>query len=103
MRCQQEAPVIEKEIWRRFKDKGLKVFGLGVKENNDQALSWTRQHQLTYPVITDPEGELYKRFRTGSVPFHVIIDKKFFICHSEEKFDGDQLTQVLNRCLEEKI
>jgi hypothetical protein len=54
-------------------------------------------------VITDPEGELYKRFGTGSVPFHVIIDKKFIIRHSEEKFDGAQLIQVLNRCLEEKI
>ena len=62
MRCQQEAPVIENEIWQRFKDKGLKVLSVGVKENNDQALSWSQQHQLTYPVMTDPEGELYQEF-----------------------------------------
>jgi peroxiredoxin len=102
VRCQQEAAVIEKEIWKRFKDKGLKVFGFGVKENSDQALSWSQQHQLTYPVMTDPEGELYEKFGSGSVAFHVIIDKKFIICHSEETFDGPQLIQPLNRCLEEK-
>ena len=102
MPCQQEAPVIEKEIWERFKDKGLKVFGFGVKENSDQALSWSQQHQLTYPVKTDPEGELYKKFGSGSVPFHVILDKKFIIRHSEETFEGPQLIQLLDRCLEEK-
>ena len=52
---------------------------------------------------TDPEGELYRKFGTGSVPFHVIIDKKFSICHSEEKFDGPQLIQLLNKCFKEKI
>ena len=62
-----------------------------------------QQHQLTYPVMTDPEGELYKKFGTGSVPFHVIIDKKLTIRHSEEKFDGAQFIQILNRCLEEKV
>jgi peroxiredoxin len=67
--------VIEKEIWQRSKDKGLRVFGVGVKENSDQALSWSQQHQLTYPVIIDPEGEVYKKFGTGSVPYHVIIEK----------------------------
>ena len=80
----------------------MKVFGFGVKENSDQALSWSQQQQLTYPVMTDPEGELYKKFGTGSVPFHVIIDKKFIIRLSEEKFDGPQLIQALNKCLEEK-
>ena len=103
MRCQQEAPVIEKEIWQRFKNKGVKVLGFGVKENNDQASSWSQQHQLTYPVMTDPEGDLYRKFGTGSVPFHVIIDKNSVICYSEEKFDGPQLIQLLNNCLDEKI
>jgi len=53
--------------------------------------------------MTNPEGGLYKKFRTGWVPYHVIIDKKFTICHSEEKFDGAQFIQILNRCLEEKV
>jgi peroxiredoxin len=74
----------------------LKVFAIGVKENSDQASSWLKQHLLTYPVITDPEGQIYKSFGTGSVPFHIIIDKKFIIRHSDEKFDKDHLIRLLN-------
>jgi len=93
-RCQQEAPVIEREIWQRFKDKGLKVFAIGVKENGEQASSWSFQHRLTYPVIIDPEGEIYKKFGTGSVPYHVIIDRDFRIRLSQEDFEKSVLIEI---------
>jgi peroxiredoxin len=97
VRCQQEAPVIEKEIWQRFKEAGLKVLAIGVKENVEQASSWSSQHRLTYPVIIDPEGNIYKKYGTGSVPYHVLIDKKLIIRHSQERFDRDRLIQALDQ------
>jgi hypothetical protein len=51
-------------------------------------------------VITDPAGEIYKRFGTGSVPYHVIIDRQFIIRYSEEKFEKNHLVQLLNSYLE---
>jgi peroxiredoxin len=95
VRCQQEAPVIEKEFFQKFKDRGLKVLAMGVKENVEQASSWSSQHRLTYPVMIDLEGEIYQKYGTGSVPYHVLIDKKFIIRHSEERFDKDRLIQLL--------
>jgi peroxiredoxin len=77
----------------------LRVLGVGVKENSEQASSWSQQHGLTHPVITDPEGKIYRKFGTGSVPYHVLIDKKFIIRHSEEKFERDHLSQLLNEWL----
>ena len=81
--------MIEEEIWQRFKDKGLKVFGIGVQENIEKASSWCLQHGLTYPVIIDPDGEIYKKFGTGSVPYHVIIDRDFRIWLFQEDFEKD--------------
>jgi len=74
----------------------LKVFAIGFKESAEQASSWSSRHQLTYPVIIDPEGEVYKKFGTGSVPYHVFIDNNFLIRHSEEKFYKDHLIRLLN-------
>jgi peroxiredoxin len=99
MRCQQEAPVIEKEIWWRFKDRGLRVIALGVKENSSQASAWSYQHGLTYPVIIDPDGGIYKNYGTGSVPYHVLIDRNFFVRLSEENFNKDHLIQILDKHL----
>jgi hypothetical protein len=50
---------------------------------------------LTYPVIIDPEGEVYRKFGSGSVPYHVLIDNRFIIRYSGEKFDKDCLTQLI--------
>jgi len=51
-------------------------------------------------VVIDPEGEIYKKFGTGSVPYHVIIDPRSIIRYSEEKFEKDHLIQLLNSYLE---
>ncbi len=91
--------MIEKEIWQRFKDKGLKVFAIGVKENAGHASSWSSQHQLTSPVIIDFEGEIYKKFGTGSVPYHVIVDRDFRICLSQEDFEKNVLIEVIRNTL----
>lgn len=87
--------MIEKEIWRRFKDSGLKVFSIGVKENVEQASSWSSQHRLTYPVIIDPEGKIYRKFGTGYVPYHILIDRDFRICLSQEDFKKGRLIKMI--------
>jgi peroxiredoxin len=77
----------------------LKVFAIGVKENGEQASLWSFQHRLTYSVIIDPEGEIYKKFGTGSVPYHVIIDRDFRIRLSQEDFEKNVLIEVIRDTL----
>jgi peroxiredoxin len=69
----------------------LKVLAIGVKENADQASSWSSQHQLTYPIMIDPNGEIYNNYGNGSVPYHVLIDRGFKIIHSQENFQKELL------------
>ncbi len=99
--CQQEAPVIEKEIWQRFRDKGLKVFAIGVKEMAEQTPAWSSQHGLTYPVMMDPEGKIFRKYGNGSVPYHVLINHDFKIIHSEEIFQKESLIGIINNRLRE--
>ena len=73
----------------------MKVFAIGVKENSKQASSWSQQHQLTYRLIIDLEGEIYKKFGTGSVPYHVLINKDSRICLSQEDFKKGQLIEMI--------
>jgi len=95
--------VIEREIWQRFKDNGLKVLAIGVQEDAGKASSWSFQHRLTYPVMIDPDGEIYKKFGNGSVPYHVLIGKDLMLRLSDEKFDQDHLIQLLKGYLQNEI
>jgi len=79
----------------------LKVFAVGVKENAEEASTWSSQHQLTYPVLTDPEGEIYKIYGNGLVPYHVIIDRRFGIIHSQEDFQKELLIGTIRDALRE--
>ena len=92
--------MIEREIWQRFQDKGLKVLAIGVKENGEQSTSWAFQHRLTYSVIVDPEGKIYQKYGTGSVPYHVLIDKKFIVHLSQEEFRKEFLMKVIQAITE---
>ncbi|OGP91912.1 MAG: hypothetical protein A2Z19_07960 [Deltaproteobacteria bacterium RBG_16_54_18] len=77
----------------------MKIFAIGAKENGKQASSWTSQHGLTYPVSIDPKGEIYKKFGTGFVPYHVIIDREFRISLSQEDFEKDLLIKMIQDAL----
>jgi peroxiredoxin len=90
-------------IWQRFKDKGLKVFAIGPKETVDQASLWSTLHQLTYRVIPDANGDIYKKYGTGSVPYHAIIDRGFKIRHSQENFEKELLVGIIQDTLSERV
>jgi peroxiredoxin len=77
----------------------LKVFAIGVKEDGVQASSWSSQHRLTYPVGTDPEGKIYRKFGRGYVPYHILIDRDFRISLSQEDFRKDRLIKVIQDAL----
>ena len=92
--------MIEKEIWQRFKDKGLQVIAIGVQENDEKTSFWSSHYQLTYPVISDIGGETYKKYGTGSLPYHVIIDQDFRIRLSQEDFKKGLLIGMIRNTLE---
>ena len=92
--------MIEKEIWQRFKDKGLKVIAIGVQENDEKTSFWSSHHQLTYPVISDIGGETYKNYGTGFLPYHVLIDRYFRIRLSQENFKKGLLIRMIRNTLE---
>ena len=77
----------------------MKVISIGVLEKEDQVSSWIAEHQLTYSVIADPYGIVYKKYGTCSVPYHVIIDKDFRIRLSQEAFEKEMLIRVIRGAL----
>ena len=80
---------------------GLKLFAIGVMEMVEQTRAWSSQHHLTYPVTIDSEGEIFRKYGNGSVPYHVLVDRDFKIIHSEEIFQKEFLIGTINNILRE--
>ena len=63
-------------LYREFKGKGLEIVAVNVKEKRQDALAFARELKLTYPVLTDPEGEVGLLYGAFGLPATYLIDRK---------------------------
>ncbi len=77
----------------------MKVVAIGAKEDDEKASLWSDEHKLTYPVAIDAAGEIYKKYGTGSVPYHAFIDRNFKVRLSQENFAKDAFIDLIRNNL----
>lgn len=57
---------------------------------------------MTYPVVADPQGDIFRRFGADSVPHHVVIDRDLRIALSTGEFEKDSLIGVIEKAVTAK-
>jgi peroxiredoxin len=80
--CSAEAPYLEQEIWARFRDQGLQVLSIQVKEGSALARSFSEHHGWTFPALVDEDGAVSARFapeKEGLSPEVAIINAHFVL------------------------
>jgi len=102
--CHAEAPQMEKEIWQKYRSKGLTVLGVNSGEESDpekRAREFVTEHQLTYPVLVDAEEELSQIFQIKILPTIAILDRKGVVRYLAKGFDPAVITQQIEALLAE--
>ena len=72
--CQSEAPDIE-ELTAKYKDK-LDAYGINATmyDNEQDVKAFVEKYKVTFPVLKDEQGDIFKLFRGAALPTHVFID-----------------------------
>jgi peroxiredoxin len=99
--CSAEAPFLETEIIERFRDRGVRLLIVDVKEHPDVARQLPDRFGWRSPFLIDGSGEVSERFapkKDGLPPevaiinAHLVLDGEFFIRYAEylnmERFDA---------------
>src|SRR6516165_9070658 len=60
--CLAEMPHLEKEVWQKFKDKGLVVLAIGREHQNSELLDFQKKRSFTFPMAGDAKREVYGRY-----------------------------------------
>jgi peroxiredoxin len=90
--CNQELPVLQKNIWDKYKnnpDFALVIIG---REHNEQEVrDFVTKKNFTMPFAPDPDREIFKLYATQNIPRNIIIgrDGKIIfqsVGYSEEEF-----------------
>jgi peroxiredoxin len=54
------------------------------------------EHGLSFPVISDGDGTAFRQYSNGSVPYNVIIDQKFKVRYSANRFEEDEFFKIIS-------
>jgi peroxiredoxin len=83
--CSAEAPFLEQEIWQRYREQGLQVISIQVKEGSALAGAFAERHGWTFPVLVDEDGSVSERFapRKEGLPPEVAIINAHFVLDGE--------------------
>jgi peroxiredoxin/outer membrane lipoprotein-sorting protein len=86
--CRRSSPEVQK-VHDEYKDRGVKVLGLAVREANDQnPANYMRDHNYTYQLLLRAD-DVARQYRVRAYPSFVVIGREGEIVHYEASFDGE--------------
>ncbi|HEX5658715.1 MAG TPA: TlpA disulfide reductase family protein [Polyangiales bacterium] len=102
--CREELPVLD-GLYKKYKDKGLVIIGIGLDRDADKLAKFLRGMPLSFPVVHDPAGAVANKYEPPKMPSSYMIDKRGLIRHVHAGFkasDKAQLEKELGALLSEK-
>lgn len=88
--CVQEIPELKK-INAEYKDKGLEIIAVDIKENPVAVTNFAKKQAIDYAVVIDVDGSVSKSYNVLGIPTNVVIDKNGFIQHNENAMPSRDL------------
>jgi cytochrome c biogenesis protein CcmG/thiol:disulfide interchange protein DsbE len=73
--CREEAPVLER-FAHRHRDDGVRVLGINVQDNSEDAMAFVRSYRLTYPQLRSVGNERSDAFGSTGVPENFLVDPR---------------------------
>lgn len=70
--CQKAAPAISKQL--EPLKKHLQLIAVGREHSEEELAAWTKENEVVYHMVADPERELFSRFAKMHVPRIYLID-----------------------------
>lgn len=92
--CREELPKLEERIWQVHQSRGVQVLAVSHDEPA-LVLSLLESDDLTFPVLMDPDRQVFRAYRVVSVPLNLVIDRTGVIQHRQVGFSEPELVAKL--------
>jgi cytochrome c biogenesis protein CcmG, thiol:disulfide interchange protein DsbE len=73
--CRQEAPELDR-FARQHKGQDVRVLGINVQDNSDDALAFLRDYNVVYPQLRSVGDERSEAFGSTGVPENFLVDRQ---------------------------
>jgi thiol-disulfide isomerase/thioredoxin len=77
--CRAEAPGLQR-LWTAYKGKGVQFVGIDTRDTTAAAQAFERRFGITYPSVSDEDGQLLLTFRKtlppNAIPSTIVLDRQ---------------------------
>jgi peroxiredoxin len=93
--CVAELPHLDKEVWQRFKDRGVKIVALGREHSGEEVGKFRAEKKLTLPMAGDPGRKIYAKYATQYIPRNFVIGADGKVAFQSVGFDQADLQKMI--------
>jgi peroxiredoxin len=72
--CREEAPLLER-TWREYRDRGVRIVGVNIKDTERSAKHFVDRYDITYPVVRDEDAALARSLDVYGLPQTFFVDE----------------------------
>ncbi len=101
--CNLELPVLQKNIWDKYKNKdNFQLIILGRQHNESEVSNYVKSKKFTMPFAPDPERKIYGLYATQFIPRNIIIGKDGRIIFQSMGYTPEEFKKI-EELLAEKL
>ncbi len=86
-------PHLEKDIWRKYKNRGVVVLAIGREHSIDELKDIAKK--LSMPVIADSKREIYAKYALKTIPRNYVIDQSGKIIFASTGYDESEFKSMI--------
>jgi peroxiredoxin len=93
--CNLELPVLQKEIWDKYKNNpGFVLIILGREHTEAEVKDFVAKKKFTMPFAPDPKREIFSLYATQNIPRNVIIGKDGNVLFQGTGFSEEEFSEI---------
>ncbi|PWW30408.1 peroxiredoxin [Cytobacillus oceanisediminis] len=73
--CEKEMPYMNNQ-YKQFKDQGVQVLAVNVGETDLAVNKFSDRYNLSFPIVTDKDGQVQSAYGINPLPATFLIDKE---------------------------
>jgi thiol-disulfide isomerase/thioredoxin len=92
--CRKAMPSVE-QVSQDYKEQGLVVLGVDVREDRDTVQAFLKKTPMAYPTVLSGESGILKDYEVKAYPTFVLIDRDGKIAAYEVGFGGEEMLRAM--------
>ena len=76
--CREEMDDL-KAAYEKYKDQGIVILGIDMKEGEDTVRKFIESYKITYPILIDMDGKVSDAYNVFGIPSSFVIDREGII------------------------